>query len=82
MACVEHGFGKFSVVGVESNGGEVGFPENRVDGAFRLAAHLSRVDFEAARKSWIENNRLYVGANRRDPLLQKDPEHQKQLQSG
>jgi hypothetical protein len=76
MACVEHGFGKFSVVGVQSNGGEVVFPENRVNGAFRLAAHLSGVDFEAARKSWLENNQLYVGCDRRDPLLQKDPEHQ------
>jgi len=76
MACVEHGFGKFSVVGTQANGSEVVFPENRVDRAFRLAAHMSGVNFEAARKSWLENNQLYVGSDRRDPLLQKDPEHQ------
>jgi GTPase SAR1 family protein len=76
MACVEHGFKKLSVVEMQTSEDDVVCIDNPLDTAFRLAACMSGVNFDAARKSWLAYNQLYVGSGRRDPLLQKDPEHQ------
>jgi hypothetical protein len=76
MACVEHGFKKLSVVETQTSEDDVVRIHNPLDSAFRLAACMSGVNFDDARKSWLAYNQLYVGSDRRDPLLQKDPEHQ------
>jgi GTPase SAR1 family protein len=76
MGCVEHGYGKLSVVERQESADQVVRFENPVDSAIRLAAHMSGVDFEAARRVWLENNQFYVRSDSRDPLLRTDPEHQ------
>lgn len=77
MDCVEHGFGKLSIVETPTLDGRPVRNPNPVDATCRVAAHMSGVDFAKARDKWFSYNEMGdVPDKDRDPGLKQDAEHQ------
>jgi hypothetical protein len=81
MGCVEHGYDKMSGVVVQAPAAAAARRENPVDATFRVAAHMSGVDFVQARaRRELQQQELQLQQEQQQQQQQQQQELQLQLQ--